>query len=117
MGDRGSKEAKKPQAIVKQAATPLQLTGKISKNQRATYEKQKPKKWHCPKGHEMQVIKVAYVRGPTKTELVCACSKGFGEDDGRIVVVGGDAWKQRKARINVSTRARIWYEYPSKETT
>ena len=116
MGEKGQKDKKKPAVEVKQAATPLQLSGKISKNQRATREKQVAKEWYCRKGHKMRVIKIAYVKGPDKIELVCGCDPGFGENDGRITVTGGDQWKQRKAKISTS-QARVWWEYPSKEVS
>ena len=114
-GDRSSKEAKKPAVVVKQAATPLQLKGRVSKNQRAGV-KQVHAKLVCAQGHPQTPALLVKIKGRRRMVYTCPCNAEqiYGTwrlEDGPTPEAG--AWVQRKARINTSTRARVWYEAPS----
>src|SRR5712691_4358953 len=107
MGEKGQKDKKKPAAEVKQAATPLQLSGKISKNQRA-YERQVHKPTICAKcGEVVKHVMVVKMRGHRRMTHQCSCTSYASIDT-------GTPYKQRKSKISTS-QARIWWEYPSRE--
>src|SRR5712692_6680105 len=96
-GDRSSKEAKKPAVVVKQAATPLQLKGKVSKNQRA-FERQPQHVILCGQGHKMVNVMHSGLHGNTML-LRCECS-GYAPIDTNL------PYLTRKPRISTATRAR-----------
>jgi len=109
MGEKGQKDKKKPAAEVKQAATPLQLSGKISKNQRA-YEKQVHKPIICDKcGEQAKHVMVVKFRGHARMTHQCKCT-------GYEAINTSAPYKQRKSKISTS-QARVWWEYPSKEAS
>ncbi len=72
MGEKGAKDTKKAPAEIKQA-TPLQLKGKVSKNQRVG-EKQKHADRLCPKGHKIVDVLHVPVKGHARMMYVCECN-------------------------------------------
>ncbi len=97
MGEKGQKDIKKAPAEIKQS-TPLQLKGKISKNQRVAGEKQIHAKRLCVKGHALTTVLVVPVKGKRRVMDVCGCNgeSVYGTDTSGIEWNIGGGWMQRK---------------------